>query len=220
MVYKYSEQPILKVIDGYNALLNDAKANLGWRILVNFYFEPREIRNIIRRSDKGDQLPDILDNNFMQHQEKVVDIIRSIKQGQDFDEGELKKYTNDYYDEIIKYYSSPETEEKEPIDKAKPSILLSSFVGCKGLSAGHVIIVGANDESIPKDPSSINDIEIAQFLVALTRTRKQCHIVSNKWLIAPVLNGVPQPKYNKTSFLNWIHNELIEDRGNISARDI
>lgn len=220
LVYKHSEQPSYNVIEGYDLLLNDIKSNVGWRILVNFFLEPKEIRNIIRRSDKGDQLPDILDNNFMQHQEKVVDIIRSIKQGQDFDEGELKKYTEDYYDEIVKYYSPTEKEEKEPIDKAKPSILLSSFVGCKGLSAGHVIIVGANDGSIPKDPSSISDIEIAQFLVALTRTRKQCHIISNKWFIAPLLNGVSQTKYHKTSFLNWIHNELIEDLGYIRASDI
>ena len=150
----------------------------------------------------------------------MVDIIRSIKQGQDFDEGELKKYTEDYYDEIVEYYSSTEKEEKEPIDKANPSILLSSFVGCKGLSAGHVIIVGANDGSIPKDPSNIMDIEIAKFLVALTRTRKQCHIVSDKWLISPYLHGVPKKPNNKTSFLNWIPNELIEDRGNMSASDI
>ena len=38
-------------------------------------------------------------------------------------------------------------------------------------------------------------------------------------LIAPVLNGVPQPKYNKTSFLNWIPHELVEDRGYMKASD-
>ena len=200
MVYKSSEQPILKVIDGYNALLNDAEANLGWRILVNFYFKRREIKNIIRRSDKGDRLTDILNNDFIQNQKKVVNIIRSIKQGQDFDEDELKKYTGNYYSEIVEYNSVKENEEEEPIDKTKPSILLSSFVGCKGLSAGHVIIVGANDGSIPKDPSNIMDIEIAKFLVALTRTRKQCHIVSDKWLIAPKINGVYQQANNKSIF--------------------
>lgn len=220
IIYKSSEQPVLKVINGYNALLRDGEANLGWRILVNFYFNRRDIKNIIRRSDTGDQLPSILNNDFVQKQEKVVDIIRSITQEEDFDKDELEKYTGEYCDEIVEYYSPKEQEEKDAIDKTKPSILLSSFVGCKGLSAGHVIIVGANDSSIPKDPTNIRDIEIAQFLVALTRTRKQCHIVSDKWLIAPMLNGVYQEANNKTLFLNWIHNELIEDRGNLRASDI
>lgn len=220
MSYKHSEQLTLKVTDGYNILLHDTKANLGWRILIKFYREQREIVDIIRKSDKGKQLIDILSKDFIQQQEKVVNIIHSIKQEQDFDEDELKKYTCDYFDEIVQYYSSKDQKEEEKIDKTKPSILLSSFVGCKGLSAGYVIIVGANDGSIPRDNNNIRDIEIAQFLVALTRTMKQCHIVTNKWLIAPVLNGVPQEVNSKTFFLNWISREFIEDHGNLRASDI
>jgi superfamily I DNA/RNA helicase len=220
MSYKHIEQQNISVIDGYDILLNDARANLGWRILVDFYLERRKIIDIIRKSETGEQLPDVLNKEFMQHQERVVEIIRSIKQEQVFDKVELKKYTGVYYDEIIQYYSSKDKKEEEQIDKTKPSILLSSFVGCKGLSAGHVIIVGANDGSIPRNLNNIRDIEIAQFLVALTRTRKQCHIVSNKWLIAPVLNGVPQEVNNRTSFLDWITGEFIEDHGNLCASDI
>ena len=91
--------------------------------------------------------------------------------------------------------------------------LAMEILGHSGNPAGHVIIVGANDGSIPKDPGGIRDIEIAQFLVALTRTRKQCHIVSDKWFIAPFLNGVYQNSNNKTSFLNWIPSGLVEDLG-------
>ncbi|MBA7584219.1 ATP-dependent DNA helicase Rep [subsurface metagenome] len=216
MVYKRSERPSYNVTKGYDLLLNDIKSNLGWRILVKFYFERGDIKNIIRRSDKGDQLPSILNNDFMKQQEKVVEIIRSIEEEEDFDKGELKKYTGKHCEEVIEYYSPKEKKEKDTIDKTKPSILLSSFVGCKGLSAGHVIIVGANDGSIPKDPNNIGDIEIAQFLVALTRTRKQCHIISNKWLFYRK-NEFPN---KTTSFLNWIPNDFIEDHGNLRASDI
>ncbi|MFC1948339.1 UvrD-helicase domain-containing protein, partial [Chloroflexota bacterium] len=34
MVYKHSEQQDLRVIDGYNILLNNSKSNLGWRVLL------------------------------------------------------------------------------------------------------------------------------------------------------------------------------------------
>jgi len=210
MVYKRSEEGNYSIIDGYGLLLKDAKANLGWRILIDFYLEGREIANIIRKSSDGQQLTDILSKNFLQQQEKVVEIIRLIKQDEDFDKDKLKKYTGEYCDEIVEYYYPKEQKDKDNIDKTKPSILLSSFVGCKGLSAGHVIIVGANDGSIPKDPTNITDIEIAQFLVALTRTRKQCHIVSNRWLISPIEN-----EFRSTSFLDWIPGEFIENHGNL-----
>ncbi len=215
MVYKRSEEGDYSITDGYDFLLRDAKANLGWRILINFYLEGKKIANIIRKSYKGQQLTDIISKDFIQQQEKVVDIIRSIKQDEDFDEDELKKYTAIHYGEIVKNYSPKEKRKEDTIDKTKPSILLSSFVGCKGLSAGHVIIVGSNDGSIPKDPTNIRDIEIAQFLVALTRTRKQCHIVSNRWLISPRDHESPS-----TSFLDWIPGEFIENHGNLRASDI
>ena len=126
----------------------------------------------------------------------------------------------DYWEDIVGYYSPAQKQETVEPDKAKPSILLSSFVGCKGLSAGHVFIVGANDGSLPKDPRDINNIEIAQFIVALTRTRKQCHIVSNRWHIAPMMKGIFQQAFDRTSFLNWIPSELVDDRGYIRASDI
>lgn len=220
MTYKHSDQPNIKITDGYDVLLNDDEANLGWRILIKFYFNRRENSQIIQKSDSGNQLLAILNPNFVQKHKKVLEIIRAIKQDQDFDAHELKKYTGDYCEDIVGYYSPAQKQETVEPDKAKPSILLSSFVGCKGLSAGHVFIVGANDGSIPKDPGDIKNIEIAQFIVALTRTRKQCHIVSNRWHIAPMMKGIFQQAFNKTSFLNWIPSELVDDRGYIRASDI
>jgi len=32
--------------------------------------------------------------------------------------------------------------------------------------------------------------------------------------------GIYQKTNNKTSFISWIHNELIKDRGNIRASDL
>jgi superfamily I DNA/RNA helicase len=83
-----------------------------------------------------------------------------------------------------------------------------------------VIIIGANDGSMPKDPEHISDVEIAQFIVALTRTRKQCHILSDKWYIAPMLKGAYQQPRERSCFLDWIPGELIDDRGLLSSGDI
>jgi len=223
MVYKPTEEKPPNITDGYDILLKDESSNLGWRILIDFYFKPKEIKIFIDGSEKGNQMVDILDKEFIQHQKIVIEIIHTLKLGKDFTEelkNELKKIVKDFYDEIVEYYSPKEKEEEEKPDKTKPSILLSSFVGCKGLSAGHVIIVGANDGSIPKDPRNISYAEIAQFVVALTRTRKQCHIVSNRWLFAPKSKGIYQQPNKKTSFLNWIPPEFIEDKGVLKSKDI
>jgi superfamily I DNA/RNA helicase len=213
--YKRSEEVSHSITDGYDLLREDARANLGWRVLIHYY-QPRNIRDIIRKSNKGYQLTDILSKDFVLGQEKVLGIIHSIEQEEDFDKDELKKYTGDYCDEIVGYYSPKEKKEEDTIDRTKPSILLSSFEGCKGLSAGHVIIVGANDGLIPKDPNNVRDIEIAQFLVALTRTKKQCHIVSDKWFYYRK-NEFPN---KTTSFLNLIPSDFIEDHGTLYTDNI
>ena len=223
MVYKLNEETPISMIDGYNILLRDDGSNLGWRILSTFYFKSKEIKTFIEESEKGSKLLDILDKEFIQQQKRVIEIISIIKTGEGFTEelkDELKEIVKDFYDQIVECYSPKEKEEEEKPEKTKPSILLSSFVGCKGLSAGYVMIVGANDGSIPKDPNNISDVEIAQFMVALTRTRKQCHIVSNKWHITPKPNGVYQKPYEKSVFLNWIPSQLIEDKGVLKSKDI
>ena len=222
LVYKANEEIVPTLIDGYNLLLKDAASNLGWRILLNFYFKTGDIKFIIEESDKGKSMEEIIKKEFQQNQKRVLEIIELIKKEEGFNDEikkELEKIVGNFYEEIVKYYSK-RIEEEIIINKTKPSILLKSFVGCKGLSAGHVIIVGANDGAIPKNIKNISDVEIAQFMVALTRTRKQCHVVSNQWHIAPFLGGVFQTKYKKTCFLDWIPKEFIEDKGLLSAKEI
>lgn len=133
---------------------------------------------------------------------------------------ELTDLVGDWATEIIEAFSGKATEESE-IDKSQPSILLTSFKGCKGLSAGHVLIVGANNSSMPADPTNIEDIEISQFVVAVTRTRKECHIISNKWLYSPKdANGNWIPQMEKSIFLDFIPKELIVDLGDLKSKAV
>jgi superfamily I DNA/RNA helicase len=77
------------------------------------------------------------------------------------------------------------------------------MVGSKGLSAEHVFIVGFNNGHFPRDASQITDYEICSLIVALSRTRKQCHLVScGRW------KGQPLPV---SIFLQWL-GVPIEDR--------
>ena len=133
-------------------------------------------------------------------------------------EAELRAILGPHFGEAASRFSPKEDAEEAQIDKTKPTVLLTSFKGCKGLSAGHVLLVGVHNGSIPKDPSAIKDVEISQFIVALTRTRKQCHIVSNEWLVAPKdKKGQWVQRFQKSTLVSWIPAQLVEDEGSVKA---
>jgi ATP-dependent DNA helicase UvrD/PcrA len=77
-----------------------------------------------------------------------------------------------------------------------PSIICTSLISSKGLSAGYVFIVGFNDGHLPRDPKAITDAEVCQFLVGLSRTRKECHVVSVGRLGGDALK--------RSTFARWI----------------
>jgi superfamily I DNA/RNA helicase len=77
-----------------------------------------------------------------------------------------------------------------------PSIICTSLISSKGLSAGYVFIVGFNDGHLPRDPKAITDAEVCQFLVGLSRTRKECHLVSVGRLGGDALK--------RSTFARWI----------------
>jgi hypothetical protein len=81
-------------------------------------------------------------------------------------------------------------------DETAPRIKLTSFEGSKGLSAQHVFIVGLQEGELPKSTSAIKDVEVCKLLVALTRTRKQCHVV--------ITGRFDAEKKKPSAFLSWI----------------
>ncbi len=84
----------------------------------------------------------------------------------------------------------------------QPSILLTNFNGCKGLSAGYTFITGLERGTFPRDNRSPSDTEICQFIVALTRTRKQCHLIHTRNFAG---------NWTKPSiFFEWIPDDLAE----------
>jgi len=84
------------------------------------------------------------------------------------------------------------------VEFGKPTIKLTSFQSAKGLSAQYVFVVGLHNGDLPRKPDKIDDIEICKFLVALTRTRKQCFLLSTNRFA-----GIPK---KESAFLGWIGN--------------
>jgi superfamily I DNA/RNA helicase len=86
--------------------------------------------------------------------------------------------------------------EPEPVDESVPTILLTSLMGSKGLQAAHVFIVGMNEEHFPRDNAAPTNEEVCQLLVALTRARKSCTLVSTNRYAGQIRRG--------SLFTNWL----------------
>jgi len=84
----------------------------------------------------------------------------------------------------------------------EPDILFTNLVGSKGLSAEHVFVVGMMNGHFPRDAKAITDEEICSFLVALSRTRQQCHLISAGFF--------GQGFLPRSIFLSWVSDHLSE----------
>lgn len=212
------------IVEAYECLLRNEESNLGWRILAELFVERAALETLVASSEKGKPMVKLLAPGFVSKHTCGIELIRAIRdntQPVKTVKAELTKLLGDHADMVIEHFIPKEEEEQSTIDRKLPTILLTSFKGCKGLSAGHVFIVGVHSGAIPKDAGDIKDVEISQFIVALTRTRKQCHIVSNDWLVAPVdKNGQYIPRFDPSPFVRWIPKNLVEDRGKLSAKDL
>lgn len=224
--YVKSTKPQFDVGDAYEILLRNPRSNLGWRLLLEDHFTTDEQKELITQSEQGKPMVDFLNSEFVSKHIRIIEIIGIIKRNESLEddvEKELSVLLGDKLKIIAERFSVSAESEDIVADNTKPSILLTSFLGCKGLSAGHVFIVGANNRSLPliNEKNEIEDIEISKFIVALTRTRKCCHIISNKWLHSPVnKNGEWIDPFEESTFIKLIPPKLIDDRGPLKSSDI
>jgi superfamily I DNA/RNA helicase len=221
-----SQEDNNKILDGLKILIRDENSNLGWRIIAEELLSGIALRTAVIESRELTPFRELLEEDFKQPILEVIALINAIQQEtREFTRAEkrtLRENFSDAAELIIKYFSPSVEEEPFEQDPEEPTILLRTFEGSKGLSGGHVFIVGANNGSMPKiQGTEIPDIECCKFIVALTRTRKQCHIISNRWLNSPVdENGKFLDRFDRSTFIDLIPTEYIDDLGYKKSAEI
>jgi superfamily I DNA/RNA helicase len=90
----------------------------------------------------------------------------------------------------------------EEDDVSEPSIMLTSLMGSKGMQAAHVFVVGVNDGHFPRQNDAITNEEVCQLLVALTRTRKSCSLVST--------GNLAGEWKQRSRFIDWLQPHIEE----------
>jgi superfamily I DNA/RNA helicase len=210
------------IANAFDRLIPNDKSNLGWRILAELFLDEDEVRNMVERSMGDQPFIDLLRSAFVEEHMRAVELARAVKSQSSTSE-EVQRELNDllgkgFANQVLQSLTEPDSS-VVTVDKNQPTILLTSYKGCKGLSAGYVFIVGVHDGGMPRDNKDVDDVEISQFVVALTRTRKQCHILSNDWVHSPKGKKGWIDAFQPSIFLDWISKELIEDRGKLRAKD-
>ncbi len=136
--------------DGYRILKGGHNFNLGWRIVLSCD-PPEDLPAVIQKAYKtGTALEKLLPADYVAKHRKAI----------------ARQPKDDEVQEIA-----------EPPKRIR--IKLTNFYGSKGLSALHTIVIGLNNNIFPKNPGKLNDDEACKFIVALTRARRSCCLVSN-----------------------------------------
>jgi superfamily I DNA/RNA helicase len=224
VTFKQSEKSEVTICDGYDFLSHNINSNLGWRILIDFLFKNDVIKSIIENTTDGKPIIELLPKEFIDLQTKIISIIERLNKPDENNNlliVELENLVDEKTFVEIKARFLPPVESEIITDKTQPSILLTSYQGCKGMSAGFVFIVGANNGVMPQNANDISDVEICQFIVAMTRTRKKCYILSEDYMYGPVDgNGKFLPKNRRSIFIDMIPEKYLEDLGHLKAGDI
>lgn len=223
LVYTHSPGVAYGIADAFKYLIPNDKSNLGWRILAELFLDEHEQRKIVEGSMSGKPIVELLSSQFVEQQMRAIELARAVRSQDATGEAVQDELRNlvgeDFANQVLQSLAEAEPS-VAALDKKLPAVLLTSFKGCKGLSAGHVFIVGVHDAGMPKDNNNIDDVEISQFIVALTRTRKQCHILSNDWVHAPRGKKGWIDPFKPSRFVEWLPKDLVEDRGQLRAKDL
>jgi len=228
MAVKYQQSTTskkVKLCEGYEIIILEEDSNIGWRIVAEACMSRKKVLKLVPLMNNGTRVIDILPKEFVEAHRKAIEVIKDY----DFESGcktelydklfpiLMKTRSNSICDFCFPELEEEEEEEETEIDIEKPEIILSSVMKSKGLQAGFVFLVGANNGELPIDPKNIKDNEICQFIVALTRAKKECYIVSNT--ISMVMNTVTNKpfEYNASEFVSWIDAKRIKVLNN---RDI
>jgi superfamily I DNA/RNA helicase len=195
------------LLDGYERLAKDEHSRWGWR-LVTSANTPENLETIALKAMANDvDLDTWLDDAYKQGHLSHVQTVRSLQQGNDPGEASIKALSLvvEKSEQEIRIELGLDPKPPLPLpNPTLPTIALTTFMGAKGLSACHVFVVGMINGHFPRKSADITDTEICEFIVALTRTRKQCHLITSGWYAGH--------KVTQSQFYSWVQSARLEWR--------
>lgn len=213
VTFKMSSQHDVRIIDGYKRLMDNQDSRLGWRILLEMLQPPDWQAMVLEALTNGAELVHLIPDDFRAEHLEVVALLGRIAAEEDMTKDEMSAATKatrlDLGDLLAElgFKTAEEGEEEPPDYSDEPSILVTSLMGAKGLQAEHVFVLGLSGGHFPTSNQHPSEAEVCELLVALTRAREKCTLVSvrnfgGEWLedsvfiewLGPLLDSVTVDK--------------------------
>jgi UvrD/REP helicase N-terminal domain len=189
----------IDVLDGYRRLLKDERSRLGWRLTLQSVQFPNWEDLVRQALLVGTELADLLSEDFRNLHLSIVNLLRQLIDDQEIadpDRGRLEAATGLPFPVLRKQLGlDPEDPAPEEVHDA-PKIVITTLLGAKGLQAEHTFVVGCNDGHFPSDNAAPTEDEVCQLLVALTRARQSCTLVS--------CGRFGTFQLNRSAFIGWL----------------
>lgn len=214
-VLKESSPLEVSILDGYGYLFRDENSRLGWRIVL-FSDALANTQEILRTALGSDaEISALIPSEFRERHMRMARLVGRVICGEDLAAEEktaLEAAAGRPFDAIERLLRKNTEQESDnesataqsTVDTTTPSVICTSLRGAKGLSANRVFIVGFNSGHFPRNPTAITNDEVCNLLVGLSRTRRQCYLVS----CGRFGNTQLQPSV----FLDWIRTRVATER--------
>lgn len=198
----------LPILDGLKILLDDKNSNLGWRIVSRSILSDTDFESVLKESNKDNAkcFAELIGSKQKKEINDILKILSSIKNDKKVGEEKLdevlRKVGFGPFDIARNYLKDEINSNSVRIGNPglrKIPIKATTIQSSKGLAADYVFITYFDDRYFikNKDKKNIEDKEICNFLVALTRARRKVFLISS--------DDKKEP-----TFLKWIINDRIE----------
>jgi superfamily I DNA/RNA helicase len=199
---KIAQEPSL--IEGLSLLLDDPDSNLGWRIIIKAILEKNEFEAVLKKTKTGNnKIYEIVDEKCASAVRRLLGSFQKVITGKKVEDSEVAELLSlaGYEQQLIAieklqedfYLSKPVSSSMRGIKGIK--INITTIMGSKGLEADYVFLTDFSDKYFSKN-GNIEDQNIHDFIVAMTRARKKIYLIS--------------PDNNEATFLSWIKDCRIE----------
>lgn len=199
---KKKDKKIANLFHALALLRINPSDNLAWRILLGEMGV--NARDVLNKSDST-QIASIIDTSIVSKWLEVSEIASQIIR--ESDEIKQRKAISHFISivryseqEIVEYIEKTNISDEKASDSTPKRGLWVKLVthhGAKGLSGGRVFVVGFNNGEFPKNPNAIKNMDVCNLIIDITRTRKECHLISNRLFMAP-------PFMNPSVYLSWL----------------
>ncbi len=210
---------IALLLEAYDLLVENSDSNFAWRLLMKFDRDSLKYKypGILRKISERNKLIELLPSGFVEKHKEIFKHLKVLNTDTSDDEKtnamqSLKVLLiEEDFNCIFEMFNNKENE-KEDMDSKKYPVHFTTYQSSKGLAADYVIMVGVNDGDLPKDPANIEDYEICNLIVGLTRTKKMCYVLSVK--------NVRSTTHMRSSILDWIPATYLDESPYLSVRDV